>query len=397
MVMHMIQVSKMMDRKKLRPHQEDAVKKLRTGSILLGGVGSGKTLTSLVYFNKQPPPKPLYVITTARKRDSKDWEEEALNLGITDLVVDSWNNIKKYKDITNAFFIFDEQKVVGYGAWSKSFLKITKNNKWILLTATPGDTWMDYVSIFIANGFYKNKTDFIRQHVVFNTFTNYPKVDRYVGTEKLERIKNKILVRMKYERKVNRHHLDVITSFDPEKLKRVIKDRWNIFKDKPIRDAAEAVYTMRRIVNSDPSRLDAVQQLMIKHKKVIIFYNFDYELEILRTLADTRLYTVAEYNGHLHEDIPKSDTWAYLVQYLSGAEAWNCVTTNTIIFYSLSYSYKQTTQAAGRIDRMTSPFGNLYYYYLRSDAPIDLGILHSLKKKTNFNEQRFVRSNNLYF
>jgi len=383
--------------RELLTHQKEALGKLRTGSILLGGVGSGKSFTSLSYYDLKESGKDLYVITTARKRDSLDWEAEASFFYIPQMTVDSWNNIKKYKDVKGAFFIFDEQKVVGYGAWSKAFLKIAKNNHWILLSATPGDTWMDYVSIFVANGFYKNKSEFVRRHVIYNSFVNYPKVDRYVETDRLERIKKKLIVRMNYKRNIKKHHLDIVTSYDQSKLDIVVKDKWNIFKNRPIKNASEACYVMRQVVNSDPSRLEATKQLLAKHRKAIIFYNFNYELDILRTLSDDEPYSVAEYNGHLHEDIPKSDAWAYLVQYLSGAEAWNCITANTIIFYSLNYSYKLTTQASGRIDRMTSPYFNLYYYYLASQAPIDLGITKSLKGKTNFNEQQFIRTNKLYF
>ena len=391
----------------LLKHQEEAVTKLRTGSVLLGGVGSGKTMTSLAYYQNKEFGKDLYVITTARKRDSLDWEREAANFAISNkrdcssgnvlLVVDSWNNINKYKDIADAFFIFDEQKVVGSGAWSKAFLKITKKNNWILLTATPGDTWMDYVSIFVANGFYKNRTEFVRNHVVFNSFSNYPKIDRYIEEQKLKRLKDKVLVKMNFERKTIRHNIDVVVPYDKAIFDRVVKDRWNIFKNEPIREASGACYVMRRVVNSHPKRLEVIKELTEKHKKIIVFYNFDYELDILRTLSDSEDYDVAEYNGHLHEDIPQSRNWVYLVQYISGAEAWNCVETNTIVFYSQNYSYKLMTQASGRIDRMNTEFRNLYYYHLRSEAPIDQGILSSLKVKTTFNEVKFLRDNKIEF
>jgi len=408
---------------KLLEHQKEAISKLKTGSVLLGGVGSGKTITSLAYFYSRElggslgleylelsnikTQKDLYVITTARKRDSLDWESEAARFSIsTDreasighilLTVDSWNNVKKYKDVSGAFFIFDEQKVVGSGAWSKIFLKITKKNNWILLSATPGDTWMDYVSIFVANGFFKNKTEFVRNHVVFNSFSNYPKIDRYLDTEKLNRLKNSVLVRMSFKRKTNRHNVDVIFPYNIEDMETVVKKRWNIFKEKPIREASEACYVMRRVANSHPRRLAMVKELIEKHKKLIVFYNFDYELDILRSLSDSEDYDVAEYNGHLHEDIPQSEKWIYLVQYISGAEAWNCVETNAIVFYSQNYSYKLMQQASGRIDRMNTPFRNLYYYHFRSKSPIDLAIQSALKVKTNFNEARFLRDSKLYF
>lgn len=402
---------------KLRDHQVEAVEKLRTGSILLGGVGSGKTLTSLAYFykhcggsykdlSKPTDPKDLYVITTARKRDTLDWEREAAFYAISKdressvagikLHVDSWNNIKKYLDVENAFFIFDEQRVVGSGVWAKTFVKISKKNDWILLTATPGDTWMDYISVFLANGFYKNKTAFIREHVVYSRFVSFPKVQKYLNVEKLKRLRDKITVHMPYEKDTIPHNIDIIVPYDKEAMKRLTKDRWNIFEDRPLKNGAELNYNMRKLVNSHPDRVKAVRDLAIKHGRVIVFYNFDYELDILRTLENTD-FTVAEYNGHLHQDIPKSKKWIYLVQYLAGAEAWNCVDTNVIAFYSLNYSYRLTTQSAGRIDRLNTPFQHLYYYFIQSESIIDKAIISALKSKTDFNERCFLRGNKLYF
>lgn len=398
------------------PHQKEVLDLLRTGSILQGGVGSGKTLTSLAYYLKsqggkiedkivlpKDKPKDLYIITTAKKRDSMDWEEEATNFYISSktgftFVVDSWNNITKYVDVDNSFFIFDEQKVVGSGKWAKSFIKISKKNEWILLTATPGDTWSDYIAVFVANGFYKNRTAFLRQHAIYSPYTLFPKIIKYIDEEKLNHLKNKITVKMNYKSKTKHHNIDVVVSYDEEKLKKVIKERWNIFTNAPIKNAAEAVYLMRRIVNSHPDRLEVIKRVQKLHGRVIVFYNFDYELDILRSFGDSLRLPVAEYNGHLHEDLPKnSSQWLYLVQYTSGAEAWSCIETNAIVFYSLNYSYKIITQASGRIDRWNTPYEDLYYYFIKSNSLIDDAIVKAIKNKTIFNEKQFIRNTALDF
>lgn len=409
--------------KTLLPHQKEAIELLRTGSILQGGVGSGKSLTSLVYFFKSqggsigdgeihPEPsskkcKDLYIITTARKRDSLDWEKEATALYITKdrdtsinnikLTVDSWNNIKKYVDVENAFFIFDEQKVVGSGTWAKTFVKIARKNDWILLTATPGDTWSDYIAVFVANGFYRNRTAFMREHVVYSSFTMFPKIVRYLDEEKLERLKRKITIVMNYERKTVHHKIDVLVPYDDKQLRRVAKDRWNIFKDEPIKNAAEACYVMRKVVNKNEHRIHALERISKIHGRLIVFYNFDYELEMLRQYGDSLNYPVAEYNGHLHEDLPTGGQWLYYVQYTSGAEAWNCITTNAIVFFSANYSYKIVTQASGRIDRWNTPYTDLYYYFIITDSLIDHGIIEAQKNKTEFNERRFTRELQMEF
>lgn len=388
-------------------HQFEAVKKMKNGCILCGGVGTGKSRTSLAYYAIEngavldsvkktvggalSSPRPLYIITTAKKRDSLEWNDECALFAISNPVIDSWNNIKKYSNVTGAFFIFDEQRVVGYGKWSKTFIRIANRNKWILLSATPGDTWTDYISVFVANGFYKEKSDFLRQHAVFSRFSKYPKIERFVDTGILIRHRNDILVSMPFQRKTTPHYILVPCEYDKLLYKTVWKDRWNPYENCPIEEGGELCYILRKVVNSDPSRLKELDKLIWKHQRVIIFYNHSYELYALRAyLKEFENLEVTEWNGERHQEIPKTPMWAYLVQYSAGAEGWNCIETDAIIFFSQSYSYRMTIQAAGRIDRMNTPFKDLYYYNFRSSAPIDLAIKRALNNKRNFNEKAFL-------
>ena len=402
----------------LRDYQLEAIGKMKNGCILNGGVGSGKSLTSLSYYYLQNggsleflsgkdyismlnPPKDLYIITTARKRDTFEWEgelshfllstHEELNKYDNKVIVDSWNNIQKYKDVEDAFFIFDEQRVVGSGAWVKAFLKIAKKNQWILLSATPGDTWSDYIPVFIANGFYKNKTEFMREHAVFSRFSKYPKIEKYIGTGKLIRQRREILVDMKFERETVQHHYDIYVEYDNKLYKDVMKRRWDIWNDEPIINAGGLCYALRKIVNSHESRSTKLLELFETHQKMIVFYNFDYELEILKSLYFGEGVIIAEWNGHKHEPTPTGNRWVYLVQYTAGAEGWNCITTDTIVFYSLNYSYKIMHQSAGRIDRLNTPYKDLHYYYLKSRSGIDLAIERALNDKRKFNESSFIQ------
>jgi len=597
----------------LYQHQKEAVGKLHNGSILRGEVGNGKSKVAVAYYMKNEKPCDIYVITTAKKRESLDWDREFVRYGIGKkidetvggvLTVDSWNNITNYTEVYDAFFIFDEQRLIGSGAWSAAFIKIAKRNNWIMLTATPGDTWLDYIPVFVANGFYKNRTEFKREHVVYKPYTRFPKVERYVGVNKLVRYRNLITVEMPYQKHTVRNIKTVHVEYDPKLFERALKKRWHVYENRPLRNVAELFYVMRKVVNSDSSRLMAVTELMQKHPKLIVFYNFDYELEILRSLnrnsncqtlsldeidttlpihingmdqtqnqkeenkwqtkpqenslldsmnkngngpitsksgktlggkpiqdiqfeedeqklsphlisknslktsmnqqnknikndsenrnknntlsndtinitslsmdpkselqknkklelensmmnnssdsekswemdkclIQTPVYTtslalesqtnsnslsnasavipilvnsnqeserttnttytldsgstyqnveVAEWNGHLHQEIPKTDRWVYLVQYVAGAEGWNCVETDAMCFYSLTYSYKIWHQAFGRIDRLNTLFTDLYYYVLMSNSPIDKAISKSLAGKKSFNEKKF--------
>lgn len=382
---------------KLYPEQEAALEKLFSGAILLGDTGSGKSYTALAFYKKQYFNKPLYVITTARKRDEKDWQHEALNLGVSELIVDSWNNIAKYKDVSHAFFIFDEQRVVGYGKWTKSFISISKRNHWILLTATPGDRWIDYMPVFIANGFYKHKTDFINQHVEYNPFVSFPQIKKYHNTGRLIALRNRITVPLADSRHTTQHQYSIPVNCDLDLYNTVLKNRWNIFEDKPIANISELMVCLRKIVNSSQDRIDCAKFLISAFDKVIVFYNYDYELDILREICDDLEYEYYEWNGHNHEEIPDTGDWVYLVQYNSGAEAWNCIETDTIIFYSLNYSYKMTKQARGRIDRINTPYKDLHYYYLYTSKTVDSSILKAIRKKKDFNLRAWERKEQQLF
>jgi superfamily II DNA or RNA helicase len=398
----------------LSNYQLEAVDQLKNGSILCGGVGSGKSRTALAYYyfkvcegnmkvngkGKYIPmrkPRDLYIITPAKKRDSLEWDKECydfvlckdkpeLSLSGVKVTIDSWNNIKKYKNVYGAFFIFDEQRLVGSGAWVKAFYNIARKNQWILLSATPGDQWTDYIPVFVANGFYKNKTEFKIRHCVYSRYTKYPKIERYVDEKTLKKYRDDLLVNMKDNRMTIRHNELVSVDYDKMKFRQVYVDRWDLYENRPIAETGKLYYLMRKVVNSDESRIIKTAEIVNRKDRCIIFYNFSYELDLLRTMCEDLEIEYAEWNGKKHQDLPEGERWVYLVQYSAGCEGWNCITTDTIIFYSQSYSYRMTEQASGRIDRLNTPYTDLYYYHLRSSAWIDLAIYRSLKNKKNFNE-----------
>lgn len=393
----------------LSDEQLDVISRLKNGCILCGGVGSGKSRTAIGYFyqrmggdlysskyKKPLTPKPLYIITTARKRDTKEWEPELImffpEIDKYQITIDSWNNIKKYVEVTDSYFIFDEQRVVGKGEWVKSFLKIAKNNEWILATATPGDSWSDYIPVFIANGFYRNRTEFLRRHAIYSRYTKFPSIEKYVGTGVLQKYRKDILIMMNYKSEKEKVVKRIVTGYDKENYKLVTKKRWDIYQNKPVQNIASLGYLARRVVNSDPSRVAVVEMLAAAHPKVIIFYSYDYELELLKNAKYNEETKISEWNGHQHDPIPETSRWVYLVNYAAGSEGWNCTETDTIIFYSQNYSYKTMMQAQGRIDRRDSLYNTLYYYHLVSDSPIDRAITFSLQKKKDFNEYRYFKN-----
>lgn len=423
----------------LRDYQLEAVNKGCNGCIFNGGVGSGKSRTGLYYYFKANGgslldydhhvpmpvgfgcyPQDLYIITTAMKRDNCEWELELANFYMSTkpeinpydnkIVIDSWNNIKRYVDVVNAFFIFDEDKITGTGAWVHAFWKIAKNNNWIVLSATPGDTWMDYMPIFVANGFYKNQTEFTKEHAIYARYTKWPQIEGYMDTGRLVRLRNKILINMDFERTTVPHHININTSYNISEYKKIVKTRWDPYKDEPIAQASSLCYVLRRLVNTDESRVNALLDILEQKQTAIIFYNFDYELDMLHQVfwnsdndiescdyESNNKFEVAEWNGHAHQEIPRGKKWVYLVQYTAGCEGWNCITTDTVIFFSQNYSYKVITQAAGRIDRLNTPYKNLFYYHLKSFSSIDIAIARAVENKKKFNEGKWCNSQNKKF
>lgn len=396
---------------KLYDYQADAIRKMKNGCILCGGVGSGKSITGLAYYfllcggkifeddlRRMTDPKDLIIITTAMKRDTHEWEFELihfllspnkeLNTYDNTVIIDSWNNIKKYKDHHGCFFIFDEDRVTGKGAWVKAFREIAKKNSWIILSATPGDKWEDYIPVFLANGFYRNKTEFIEKHAARQD--RYYNITAYYNEGLLLKHKRDILVDMDFIRSTKPHHEYVACEYDMKKYKELIRKRWNVWTDEPMQNAGELCYCLRRCTNEDESRIVKTLEIAESHPRLIIFYNFDYELEVLKNAGWIKGTNVREWNGHVHDPLPQTDRWVYLVQYNAGAEGWNCITTDTVLFFSQSYSYRSTVQAAGRIDRANTPFRDLWYYHLYSKSGIDLAIYRALKQKKEFNERRFI-------
>lgn len=401
-----------------RPEQIQAVRQLQNGSILAGGVGSGKTLTSLAWYltsvcnaasfkkggslaKKKVKGSPtLYVITTAKKRDSLEWEEEAARLGLStdpacsftgsSIVVDSWNNIGKYSDREHAVFFFDEQRASGSGRWVKEFLKITRKNTWLLLSATPGDVWMDYLPVFMAHGFFRTRTEFMEDHVIFDRFAKYPKVKRYIGEAKLQRLRRSILVEMPVERHTTRERETVYCDYDRDLYKWVVKNRMDPWTEEPLRDACGVCRILRKVVSDNDWRSEQAKRILSSNERVIVFYNYNYELDRILAVAESLGLPTAQWNGHRHDAIPAEPRWVYICQYTSAAEGWNCTSTDTVLFWSLNYSWRVTEQCEGRIDRLNTPYSRLRYYFLESDSSIDKAIRRSLGSKKVFNERAFV-------
>lgn len=405
----------------LRDFQKDCVAQLRSGKVLAAGVGAGKSVMALYWyvstqcrtrrsrnqvgelFRILKGSPDLVVITTAKKRDSGEWSEEfarfALKEGVNHgmggvtVTVDSWNNIGKYVDADrNTVFIFDEQRAIGHGAWSKAFVRIARSHPWIMLSATPADDWKDWCPVMVADGFYRNRTDFFRRHAIYSRYTTYPKITSWYDTHQLEVVRDRILVTCEVPRQTERHDIELGTGYNKTAVKTMMKERVDPETGEPFMNASQLCYAIRKVVNCDPSRMDMARDVFEDHGRVIVFYSLRAELELIHMAAGMAgISEVGAYNGSTHDEVPTGNRWVYAVQYNAGAEGWNCTTCNTILFWDLPYSYRQLEQAKGRIDRLNTPYRNLFYYSMTSNAKIDLAIKRALRLKKDFNAAAFMK------
>ena len=407
----------------LKPFQENCLERLSTGKVLAADTGAGKSIMSLAwYLSKECASDEhslksgakawtlyhgspdLYIITTPKKRDSEEWESDlskfnlvkgrnSKEMGEVNIFIDSWNNIKKYTEIKNSVFIFDEQRAVGSGTWAKSFVKIAKQNHWIMLSATPGDTWSDWCPLMIAKGYYPNRTAFFNKHAVYNPYVKYREIIRWDNTDELEYYRSKMLVTCRMEKKTTRHFEEVIADCSNKyEVKRAYKERTNPKTGEPFKSASELCAYTRNIINTDPTRSAVGLKIIQMYDRIIIFYTLTDELEGIKWACNKAGRKMYFYNGEIHDQVPTGNNWAYIVQYTAGSEAWNCTTCNAMLFWDLTYSYKQFKQATGRIDRLNTPYSDLYYYAIRSYMPLDLAIRRALREKKDFNSRGFLKS-----
>ena len=211
------------------------------------------------------------------------------------------------------------------------------------------------------------------------------------------RNRRQILVPMVYKKVTERKRQLIYSEYNTDNYHKIMKERWNIFEDKPIENASELLQIIRKTVATDPDRKLNAKIMMDAHDRLIIFYNYNYERDVLIEIAEELGKEYFEWNGHAHEDIPDQEQWLYFVQYTAGAEGWNCISTNVIMFYSVNYSFRYMEQAEGRIDRINTPYNVLEYYYLTSHSQIEKDILSTVNRKKNFNASAWVERSGTTF
>ena len=192
------------------------------------------------------------------------------------------------------------------------------------------------------------------------------------------------------ERHTTRVRKTIYCDYDHDLYKWVVKNRMDPWTNEPLRDAGGVCRILRKVVSDNDWRSDETLRLLASHERVIVFYNYDYELERILAVADRDGRPSAQWNGHRHDPVPRGERWIYICQYTSAAEGWNCTDTDTVLFWSLNYSWRVMEQCEGRIDRLNTPYSRLRYYFLESKSSIDEAIRRSLSLKKVFNERAFV-------
>lgn len=375
--------------------------------ICIAGCGAGKGSIALHWLKTTNKKKWLF-ITTASKRDSKDVENEMVmwfgkeSLSSYSLEVISWAALAKWtitnwNSLEDYAFVFDEVACAKAGVSSnrgRAFIQIAKQTDcWTGYTATPGDRWEDFQAYFVAAGYVKNKTAFMREFCQVQTFKGYPEIVGYYDEHILKAYWKRLTVcpdtqAMLDELPAEQHKT---YHFKPSPTyKRFLKERLD--EDGNFIDTVMGYCHYCRRLCLTAEKLQWVSDYLSGlGTNAVFFYNYIAEGEELEKVAKKALPKGAKVwriDGK-HHDIPTADTIGkydiVLAQYASGSESLNLQFMNHMVFVSPNYSYTTSIQARGRIKRIGQK-QNMFFWYLVCDGTIETDVYACLRGKSDFAE-----------
>lgn len=390
--------------------QKDAVAHLLTGRhFIISGVGSGKTAMALTWAAeqcRQTGKHKVLVVTTASKVRTGDFEKEDKiwtdDSEKREMAVISWHKLKawveqNWKGLDEWVVIFDEaQRSKGYSTgMGKAFLKITKQNPdWAGFTGTPGDTWADYISYFVATNQTRNKTAYLHEFANVQTYKGYPEI---VGWRNEDRLKA-MWAHISYApdtsivaQQLPKEQYRTITLPKPRAYSKTLKTRLN--EQGEFLDTAGAmVAELRRLCFTKDKQQWVADFVEGVESGVVMFYNYIATGDKLAEICEKALGKsgrVWRIDGKHHE-IPTAETIGakdvVLCQWQSGSEALNFQFLHYWVGVELCYSNSMLQQAMGRIRRIGQEHP-MSFYRLLTDGTIEQDIAEALKNKKEFSEK----------
>lgn len=146
----------------------------------------------------------------------------------------------------------------------------------------------------------------------------------------------------------------------------------------------------------NPAKLEAFRDLVEStNDRLIVFYNFNDELEKLSRIAWENHRPVAVVNGKQkdllpYENAPDSITF---IQYQAGAMGLNLQKANKIVYFTPPLSSELFEQSKKRIHRIGQE-KTCFYYYLTCKGSIEEKIYRTLAMRRDYTDKLFEESNN---
>ena len=427
---------------RLFDYQQQIVdEKYEDSKALFMQMGTGKTFVSMAFFEKSERAK-LLVVCLATKVD--DWNRDLTDeLGL-DEVVSLNKGTKKNRELMedaqylvisfesswrldkelvawvddDTYIIVDEShKIKNPSSKVGKFMRKlgAKTDYKTILTGTPqSNGYIDYYNQFHFLGYLDmNQTNFKKRYAItqmmqYGAGPIFQEIIGYRNTEELdEMIHNHSVF---YDRKLDDEELpDEIPVYFPSypKYRKISNDKVYEFKDGTLEiyDTLGAGVMLQRQLASgyiskggntevlDKSKLDWMRDFLEGYdERVVVFYNYNAELEQLKQLLERLDRPYSEYNGHRKDlrAFQESSEGVVLANYGSASTGINdFVIASTMVMYSLTTSYIDFEQAKKRIDRIGQTKKPLFYFLIMKGT-IDARVYHSLQEGKDFDERMYA-------
>lgn len=311
--------------------------------------------------------------------------------------------LKKLHDFT--LMLDESSKIKNEKSHQSKFILGLKPDNVILLSGTPtGGKYEELWSQLHLLGWKIKKKVFLNQYTIqeWDDVLGHYKIVGYQHTERLiKKLHQYGAVFMK-----SNEVFDLPKQNDVYVKCRMTKDYQQFAKDHyAIRDGTEVVgdtaataklYLRQFAGVWSPNKLQQVEDLITStNDRLIIFYNFKAEYEILAALCKKLKRPVATMNGSLKDmsAYEKESNSVSLVQYQAGAMGLNLQKANKIIYFTLTDKSELFEQSKKRIHRIGQD-KPCFYYYLLTTGSIEWRMLDVLKMRRDYNDKLFEKEEN---
>lgn len=387
--------------------QRQLLNSIEENYIIAADTGTGKTMMAIHHYLKHNTGEPLLILAPPQKIKEGGWQRELdfvashYNIEIPYDIISYGVLSKRWKEYKDWFLVMDECHYVKNptSQRGKAAINLTKQStNFLLLSATPSSNgWGDTIAYMIMFGYYKNKTQFLKEHAVYNRidYGNGPVnvVSDYRDQEKLQKLYQSFSIKLAKEDCLDLPPLVFEkVHFKPSKEYNIIKkDR--VLGEELFDNISKLQHGLRFYANQADKLKYTEMLLEGTEENVIIFYNYKQENEELKKIAKKLKKKVFEVSGS-KTNLPDKEKWTSLknsvtiVQYQAGAAGIELQYANIVIFHTPTYSYQDYEQALGRAYRNGQTKKVTVYQYITKNT-IETSIYQALAAKKDFTEELF--------